>query len=221
MNTKINKEELRLFAELRLGGIPLDEAVLEEMKVSCRGLAIYQSGTLVENAVFDLDSGGAAYMLAVAIHNDSDHVLRPQGPRLQMAWPESHFRWLENPCAKVPREYIYSFPPPGPVGFDRDAVLNHRLGPRCKLDPGDWLEGLLLGMGQASVPDQYVNRQGLRMQLSILDGRGNRYASDVILRVSREGQKKRQQARESLRSRRELFSKHIQPGLTRIRKVAA
>ncbi len=178
-------------------GIPLDEDVLEEMKAARRGLEIYQVGTIIENVVFELDSGGTAYMLAAAIHNDSDQILRPQEPRLEMAWPESHFRWLENPLARVPREYVYSFPSPGPAGFDRDAVLNHRLRPGCKLGPGDSLEGLLLGVGQASVPN-------------LLDGRGNRYASDVILTVSREGQGRRQQARESQLRGRELFSKRTQ-----------
>ncbi len=207
MNIEINNEELRLFAELRRGGIPLDEAVLEEIKAACRGLVIHRTGNIVENAVFDLDSGGAAYMLAIAIENDSDQILRVQELRLEMAWPESHFRWLENPLAKVPREYFYSFPPPGPAGFDRDVVLNHRLRPGCKLYPGDSLEGLLLGVGQASVPDQYLNRQGLHMRLSILDGRGNRYSSDVILAVSREGRVRRRQVKESQRSGRELFSR--------------
>jgi hypothetical protein len=221
LKSQVMQEEVRRLFELRSLGVPLDEDLLEEMGAACRGLEIYQAGTILENAVFDLDSGGTGYMLAVAIYNGSGQILRPQGPRLELAWPESHFRWLENPFGKVPREYTYSFPPPGPAGFDRDAVLNHRLRPGSKLYPGDWLEGLLLGVGQASVPDQYLNRQGLRMRLSILDGRGNRYPSDVILRVSREGQLRRQQLKGSPRSGRELFSKQAQPGRTRIRKVAA
>ena len=221
LRTVVTQGELRRLFELRSLGIPLDEEVLQGLDAACRGLAIYQAGTNIENSIFDLDSGGAAYMLAVAICNVSDQILRLQEPRLEMAWPEPHFRWLENPLAKVPREYFYSFPPPGPAGFDLDAVLNHRFRPGCKLYPGNWLEGLLVGVGGASVPDQYLNRQGVRMRLSILDGRGNLYSSDVVLVVSRKEHVARRQAEESLRSGREPFSKHIQARPKRIGKVAA
>jgi len=217
--SRTTQEEYRRLKELHSLGVLLDESVLEEMSSVCRGIAIYQSGTIVENAIFDLDSGGAGYMLAVAIYNDSDKILRPQEPRLEIAWPESHFRWLENPLGKVPREYTYSFPPPGPAGFDPDAVLNHLLRPGRKLYPGDLLEGLLFGVGQASIPAQYLDRQALQMRLSILDGRGNRYSSDVTLRVSREGQLRRRQVKESLCSGRKLSSMHAQPGRTLNRKV--
>ena len=202
----VTQEELRRLFELRSRGILLDEDMLEEMKAAHRGLVIYQSGTNIENVIFQLDLGGTGYMLAAAIHNASDRILRPQEPRLEMAWPESHFRWLENPLARVPREYVYSFPSPGPAGFDRDVVLNHRLRRGCKLDSDDWFEGLLLAVGEASIPDRYVDRQSLRMRLSILDGRGNCYASDMTLTVRREGQVSRRQAKESQRSRRELAS---------------
>ncbi|SRR6266478_800279 len=200
----VTQEELRRLFELRSRGILLDDDVLEEMKAARCGLVIYKLDNIMENVIFELDSGRTGYMLAAAIHNASDRILRPQEPRLEIAWPESHFRWLENPLARVPREYVYSFPPPGPAGFDRDAVLNHRLRPGCKLEPDDWLEGLLLGLGQASIPDQFVDRQSLRMRLSILDGRGNRYASDMTLTVSREGRVRRRQAKVSQRSGREL-----------------
>jgi hypothetical protein len=221
LKSVLTQGELRRLLKLRSLGIPLDEDALEEMKAACRGLSIYQAGTIIENSVFDLDSGGTGYMLAAAIHNVSDQILRLEEPRLETAWPESRFRWLENPLAKVPREYFYSFAPPGPAGFDLDAVLNHRFRRGCKLYPDDWLEGLLVGVGQASVPDQYLNRQGVRMRLSILDGRGNDYSADVTLTVNCEGQERHRQAKESLRSGRELFNKHTQPGPARIRKVAA
>ena len=191
------------------------------MKTACRGLVIYQSGTIIENVAFALDSGGTGYMLAAAICNVSDQILRLREARLEMAWPEPHYRWLENPMAKVRREHFYSFPPPGPAGFDLDAVLNHRFRPGCKLCPGDCLEGLLVGVGQASVPVRYLNRHGVRMQLSIFDGRGNQYSTDVILTVSREGHMGRRHAEGVLRGGREMFSKHIPAGPTRIRKVAA
>ncbi len=218
---RVNEEELGLCDELRSGGIPLDQEVVEQMRAACRGLLIQQCGTALETAIFDLESGGAAYVLNVAIDNVSDRILRPQEPRLEIPWSDLHFRWLENPFGKAPREYTYSLPPYGPAGFDPEVVLNHSLRPGRKLYPGDYLEGLLLGVGQASIPVHYVDRQAVKLRLSIYDERGHRYTSDLILLVSRERKPRRQQAKESLRSGRELFGKHTQPGPARIRKVAA
>jgi hypothetical protein len=213
LKNRVSEEDLQGFSELRRGGIPLDEAVVEEIEIGSRGLVIRQSGNVAENCAFDLYSGGTAYMLAAAIYNASKQIHWAHEPRLELLWPESHFRWLENPWGKIPREYDYSFPPPGPAGFDPEVVLNHRLHHGCKLypEPNDCLEGLLLGVGESPIPDHYVDRQGLKMRLSIYDEKGNRYASDVILRVSREQKRGRQQAKGSLRRGRELFAKHTQP----------
>ena len=208
LKNRVSQEELQGFSELRRAGIPLDEAVVEEIETASRGLVIRQSGNVAENCVFDLYSGGAGYMLATAIYNPSKRIHWAHEARLKLLWPESDFRWLENPLGKIPREYDYWFPPPGPAGFDPAVVLNHRLRHGCKLYPDDCLEGLLLGVGQSPIPDHYVDRQGLKMRLSIYDEKGNRYASDVILRVSREQRRGRQQAKGSLRRGRELFAKY-------------
>ena len=210
LKNRVSQEELQGFSELRRAGIPLDEAVVEEIETASRGLVIRQSGNVAENCVFDLYSGGAGYMLATAIYNPSKRIHWAHEARLKLLWPESDFRWLENPLGKIPREYDYSFPPHGPEGFDPADVLNHRLRRGCRIypDPDDCLEGLLLGVGQSPIPEQYVDRQGLKMRLSIYDERGIRYATHVILRVSREQRLRHQQTKGSLRGKRELFAKH-------------
>lgn len=216
---RVTQEELRLCEELCRSGIPLDEAVLEEMKTTCSGLVLHQTGTVVDTGVYDLNSGGAGFALCVAICNISNRTLRLKELRVAIPWSEPHFRWLENPWAKMPREYTYSLPPDGPAGFDPEAVLNHRLRPGCKLCPGDPLEGLLLGVGEASIPDQYVDRQAVSMRLSIFDTRGNSYACDVTLMVRREARGSRRQANERLSSER-LCVKRNQLRSVRIRKAA-
>lgn len=205
-------EELRRLDELRRRGIPLDTEVLRNMRAACKGLVIRQAGTIAENAIFDSVFGETGFMLSIVIHNVSDRIIRPQGARLKIRWPQPHFRWLENPLAKVPREFTYSHPSFGPAGFDPELVVNHRLNGRCKLYPGDYLEGLLLGVGQAPMPDHYVDRQAVRIRLSVYDERGNRYTSDLILLVRREQKLGRQQTKESLRGGRELLAKNTQPG---------
>jgi len=63
------------------------------------------------------------------------------------------------------------FPSHGLAGHDPEDVLNHRLGSNGKLLPDGDLDGLLLGVGQASIPEQYKDRQAVSMWLSVIDQR--------------------------------------------------
>ena len=105
LKNRVSQEELQGFSELRRAGIPLDEAVVEEIETAARGLVIRPSGNVAENCVFDLDSGGAGYMLAAAIYNASKRIHWAHEARLELLWPESDFRWLENPLGKIPRSF--------------------------------------------------------------------------------------------------------------------
>ena len=53
------------------------------------------------------------------------------------------------------------------------------------------MDGLLLGVGQAPIPEAYADRQRLEMELSILDQRGNVYWTMVNLIVRRTTQLQR------------------------------
>src|SRR5882762_10506377 len=86
---------------------------------------------------------------------------------------------------KVPRECVYMFPSHGLAGHDPEDLLNHRLGSNGKLLPDGDLDGLLLGVGQASIPEQYKDRQAVSMRLSVIDQRGNSYGMSVKFMVHR------------------------------------
>jgi hypothetical protein len=188
MNKTFNKDELGALSDLERGGVPLDREVLEDLQAASRGLSVYQTGTLLENTIFDLDSGGSGYMLSVAIYNDSERPIRLHEFRLEPPWHDPGFRWLEGASRGSPRKCSYSFAPPGPTGFENGDVLNHRVGSAGQLNPGgDPLEGLLLAMGQAPIPDEYRDRQLLQMRLSISDRRGHSCASQMNFYVSRAG----------------------------------
>ena len=188
MNNKVRQEELALVSQLRSRGIPLDAEVLKATEAACRGLAIYQGPNIPDTRIFDLDSGETGYMLTIATHNDSPRILWFYECRLEIPWWEPRFRWLEEPLRKVPREYTYSFSDPGPVGFERDVVLNHRLGRKGRLYPGDCLEGLLLGVGQEPIPSNYRHRQSLEMRVWVYDEKGGRFGADITFLVDREAQ---------------------------------
>src|SRR5712692_4875446 len=186
MNNKVSEEELALVSQLRSRGIPLDGEVLEGMQSAGRGLSILQTGTIADTRIFDLDSGQMALMSLIAICNDSPRIVWMHEHRVEIPWWEPRFRWLEEPLRKVPREYTYSFSDPGPVGFERDVVLNHRLGRKGRLYPGDCLEGLLLGVGQEPIPSNYRHRQSLEMRVWVFDEKGNRFWGDITFLVARE-----------------------------------
>jgi hypothetical protein len=185
MNKKLSDEELGALLDLERGGVPLDRGVLEDLKAASRGLSAYQTGTVLENTIFDLDSGGSGYILSIAICNDSERPIRLHEFGLRMLWHEPAFRWLDDPSRESPRESGYSFARPGPVGFERGIVLNHCVG--SQLNPGDPLEGLLLGTGQAPIPEEYRDRQRLQMGLSISGSQGHSCATQLNFYVSRPG----------------------------------
>ncbi len=216
MKNRVSNEELKLLGNLQREGVPFDGEVLEDLKAASRGLSIYQTGSILENTVFDLNFGGSGYMISLVIANDADTVICPHEFRLEIPWHEPQFRWLEDPSRKSPREYTYSFPRRGPEGFERSVVLNHRLGRKGKLNPGGELDGLLLGVGQAPIPDEYSDRRGLLTRLSIFDERGNCYESDVELLVIRERQRKGGRAKEGLGRARTLSGKCVRQGIERI-----
>ncbi len=185
MRNKLTAQELLLASQLSGAGIPLDAEVLKATEAACRGLAIYPGPNIPDSRIFDLDSGGTGYMITVAFHNDSPRILWLSEFRLEIPWWEPQFRWLPYPLGKVPREYTYSLSDPWPAGFEPDEVLNHRVGRRGRLYPGDWIEGLLLGVGQEPMPSHYQDRQALDMRLWVFDERGNRFGAEIKFLVDR------------------------------------
>src|ERR1700730_7376278 len=128
MSTKTSSEQLLRMSRILSSGIPLNPVVVQALRASCRGLSICQIGSPVENTVFDLEHGGTGYMLSVEICNHAPKILGIEHYRLEPPWPESDFRWLQDPRKWTPCEVNYSFPKYGPEGLDRECVLNHRVG---------------------------------------------------------------------------------------------
>jgi hypothetical protein len=158
--------------QLVVSGIPLDDGIVGDLRTSSQGLSLYQTGTSVENELFDIALGGFGVLISISVANDSPGTIYIGQYRLELPWPESNFRWLEDPRKKVPRELSYSFPQYGPEGLERECVLNHRVGRQGRLLPGETIEGFLCGLGRACIPDEYQHRQDLSLRLSVFDGDG-------------------------------------------------
>jgi hypothetical protein len=185
MGKKLSNEQLRRLHRLPGDGIPFDQQVVNDLERASRGLSALQTGDPAQNRVFELDRGGWGCTLAIAIQNDSDRVICVQEYRLEVPRFEWNFEWLEDPFRKSPRGYSYSFPPPGSLEFEREVVLNHRIGRKGRLNPEDSFEGLLLGKGQACLPDTFRDRQRMLAKLTVFDGRGDSYELKVTLYVDR------------------------------------
>jgi hypothetical protein len=186
MGKKLSNEELRQLDRLQGEGIPFDQQIVNDLERASRGLSLSQTGDPAQNCVFDLDRGGWACTLAIAICNRSDRAKCVQEYLLEFPRFEWNFKWLEDPFRKSPRGYSYSFPPPGSLEFEREVVLNHRIGRKGRLNPEDSFEGLLLGKGQACLPDTFRDRQRMLAKLTVFDGRGDRYELKVTLWVNRQ-----------------------------------
>lgn len=185
MSYKSSRQELQAALELQKRGIPVDGRVIEAWATSCKGLSVHQSGGILESEIFDLDSNGAGCMLSVTVCNESLRLIRLLAFRLEMPWPDPGFRWLELPWRKVPREYTYNVPGSSLVAFEPTEVLNHRLGAKGLLIPEENLDGLLLGVCERPIPENYRDRTRLPLRLSVFDTRENEYPGYIHVLVTR------------------------------------
>jgi len=168
-----------------------------EMTAAGRGLSLYQ---VCLGRIFTLDCGATAFELGVGIRNDSHRITSPHAYRLEMVWEDERFVWLEPSSRRALPGKIYSWPGEGPLGRPAGEVLNHRLGAKGKLFPGDCFEGFLLGVGDAAIPAIYRDQQCVLTKLSVFDGRSNRCEAKVKFRVNRSASVEQPQTAGSRRS---------------------
>ena len=182
-------------------GCPLDPEVEHQVREVQQGLEIYQSGTLIQTWMFDLKSGGMGLVLSCGIFNRAARNLHLQQFRVRLPWDDPSFDWLEDPYHKSPREEVYEFP--RSYEFPRNVVLNHRIGCQGLLIPGAVMDGYLLGAGLMPIPEQYLHRQRMNIQLEIIDSSGREYGGEFQVLVDREWKMARaEQVRASKRTRR-------------------
>jgi hypothetical protein len=180
------------FSELQALGVPLDGAILERLRTAELGLQIQVFQSAIDCTIFDAQLGGTFLMIHVVISNDSPRVIRLNQCRIELPWHDTEFRLLEDPWRKMPREDCYSSPKVPTLSFEREAVLNHRFGHQGRLNPGDSLDGMILGVGSQGIPDKYHHRQGVDVQLVIIDEQGKMYQESARVMLNRSEQLKRQ-----------------------------
>jgi hypothetical protein len=200
MAMKMTAKELLHAKELEALGIPLDGEVLEKVLDAYRGLWIGQDPISIHTELFDLASGGTGISIGLTVWNESSRIIRLKAAGLEIWWC-NQIRWLEDPFRNAPRKFFYSFPKPDTHTFERDAVLNHQIGRKHELLPGNRLDRFLLGIGEEPIPDHYREGELFEAPMSIYDGRNNAYPLDLKFRISRD-----QKNRQRLMAHKETFA---------------
>jgi hypothetical protein len=173
------------FSELQALGVPLDGGVVERSRAAEQGLRIHVFQAGIDCTILDAQFGGTFLMIHFVISNDSPRVIRLDQCRIEVPWFDQDFRLLEDPWQKIPREHSYASPNAPTLQFERDAVLNHLFGNQGRLNPGDSLDGMLLAAGSQTIPDQYQHREGVNLQLLIIDGQGRVYQENPGVMLDR------------------------------------
>jgi hypothetical protein len=178
-------EKLRLARYLNENGCPVQ---LESLPP---GLVIEQVLEAGMNMAFDLKDGRSGYTLDAAITSRLERPTRINGVRIKTPWGGSGISLLEaDPQYRVRGGY-YLFPDKGPE-FEGSVVLNRLLSGKCRLNPGDEAEGLIMAIDAESIPDGIPDNARIVVDLSIFDGRGNPFASQFKLCVDRSASRARQ-----------------------------
>src|ERR1700746_1835955 len=115
-------------------------------------------------------------MASVAITNNSTETKKLAAAHLNAPWLDADFEWLKKPCLKEFRKWGgYVLPAVGIYGFDLSEVLNHKFDSGFALQPGQQIEGLLLGTGRSSLPKDYRNREAVPLQPIVSISRGQTF----------------------------------------------
>ena len=147
-------------------------------------ILVIQQGSDITNLIFHLPGDMTGITLDVAVINNSHRsnvIIRHYD--LELPWNDPQFDWLPDPKG-VQKDNAYTFAGGWP-SYPRDRVLNHRTYAQGTLEPGDVVQGVLVGCGPASIPDDIRGRDDVAMTLAVYDQNGKRHSSRFLFRVGR------------------------------------
>jgi len=147
-------------------------------------LAVTPSDSVVTNQLFDLNDGGTGFIAEMLCENNTERAIRIDHVRVELPRFEPRFRLL-TPIRRGPAAGTYDFPEPGPVNFLSNDVLNRRIRSHARFLLGEYFEGLLLGMGDETMPEKYVDRMPVRIRLSLFQTNGRVATIEMKLGVWR------------------------------------
>jgi len=147
-------------------------------------LIISQSGADINNWVRTTDDGATTYMMDVKIINDSLRPVRIRGYDLELLWKDLDFHWLYDPGEGSAKDMKYKIPRTF-LEFSRNEIINHRKMAEGLMQPGDIVEGLLLGRGLTPIPALFPHGSEIVMSLLVYDQRGKAHKAPFTFFVWR------------------------------------
>jgi hypothetical protein len=96
---------------------------------------------------------------------------------------DKEFDWLFDPAELVPARNTYAYS--GTLEYPREMVINHRRRTEGKLNPGDTIEGLLMGKSMAQIPEDYFQGQEIEVMLVVRDTTEKRFEAPFKLRIDK------------------------------------
>jgi hypothetical protein len=146
-------------------------------------LIISQSGSNVTNQVFTTEGGPAGVMMEVKIINDSLKPVTIRGYELRLLWNDPDWHWLYDPVEIGSKDNMYKMPGSF-IQFPRDMIVNHRTFREGILQPGQVIEGMLMGWGPTPIPECFPQGSEIEMTLLVYDQRGRTHKSKFTFFVS-------------------------------------
>lgn len=124
----------------------------------------------------------AEFIFGVRIANNSYNDLAMINIWCTLPW-EDRFEWLVDPRLGSTDNGPYRLP--NGDEFDRESVLNHRVGPSGVIQSGTKLDGIFLGIATSTLPLYLPCGRTMPVELLIVDQFGTRHWSYVDILVDR------------------------------------
>ena len=149
-----------------------------------RRIIIVQQGDRMTNTVFSVKNDHTAFVAQIAVINNSPRsALVIRGFELELLWNDPDFGWLNDP--EESERDSYYIPGTDGLTFPREMILNHRTYKEGGLQPGQTIQGLLLGYGGAPIPEDFNHLDFLTMKLSVLDQDGKQHSEKIHFQIDK------------------------------------
>lgn len=184
MKSKMQPENLELARRIRAAGILIDvrEDNICAPPIPRQGVFIYQTGGVPESSAFDW-FGGTGFIVSLKI-TVNQPAFAISAIELEVPWGD-WVRLLQDPQRVDCDSRAYQFGGWPCLEFDREDVLNHHADVRRLIRCGSSIEGLLLGTGSRSIPDEFQHGASIPAIVTIYDQYMNKYRSSVSLWADR------------------------------------
>ena len=201
MNKLQAEEKTRMRRYLIENGCPVE--LESDHRVMPPGLVLKQVLLPLMNMTFDLESGGAAYLLDAHLISNLTRPIRIEGVQIIPPWEGSSISLLEDDPRYRASGGFYRFPDTG-LAYPDSELLNRLLSGKCKLKPRDDPEGLIMAVDSQPIPDDVLDKARIDVKLNVFDDAGNEFSSEFRLCVDRavRARKRKEEMRMSLEPRR-------------------